>query len=109
MVHTHEQAEKPRAGHTATNVRARGGGFAAASRCRPSQAGTPHQFRLIIGDVLNPLRSEAEAFRFVLLLLGYFAAIVLAKAVLGTTAALVVFVALSVAVAAWIVRARSAA
>jgi hypothetical protein len=43
----------------------------------------------------NPFRSEAEAFRFVLLLVGYFAAIVIAKAVLGNVAALVVFVALT--------------
>ena len=41
----------------------------------------------------NPFRSEAEAFRFVLMLVGYFAAIVLAKALLGTLAAFVVFVA----------------
>ncbi len=43
----------------------------------------------------NPFRTEAEAFRFVLLLVGYFAAIVLAKALFGTWAAFVVFVALS--------------
>jgi hypothetical protein len=43
----------------------------------------------------NPFRSEAEAFRFVLLLVGYFALIVLAKALVGTIAALVVFVVLT--------------
>jgi hypothetical protein len=45
--------------------------------------------------VQNPFRSEAEAFRFVLLLVGYFALIVLAKALVGTIAALVVFVVLT--------------
>jgi hypothetical protein len=45
--------------------------------------------------VQNPFRSEAEAFRFVLLLVGYFALIVLAKALVGTVAALIVFVVLS--------------
>jgi hypothetical protein len=43
----------------------------------------------------NPFRSEAEAFRFVLLLVGYFAAIVLAKVILGTLAAFLVFVVLT--------------
>lgn len=43
----------------------------------------------------NPFRSEAEAFRFVLLLVGYFALIVLAKVIGGTIAAFVVFVVLS--------------
>jgi hypothetical protein len=43
----------------------------------------------------NPFRSEAEAFRFVLLLVGYFAAIVLAKVILGTLAAFLVFVLLT--------------
>jgi hypothetical protein len=45
--------------------------------------------------VQNPFRSEAEAYRFVLLLVGYFAAIVAAKAIGGTWAALVVFVLLT--------------
>jgi hypothetical protein len=45
--------------------------------------------------VQNPFRSEAEAYRFVLLLVGYFAAIVAAKAIAGTWAALVVFVLLT--------------
>jgi hypothetical protein len=43
----------------------------------------------------NPFRSEAEAFRFVLVLVGYFAAIVLAKVILGTLAAFLVFVLLT--------------
>jgi hypothetical protein len=45
--------------------------------------------------VQNPFRSEAEAYRFVLLLVGYFAVIVVAKAIGGTWAALVVFVLLT--------------
>jgi hypothetical protein len=45
--------------------------------------------------VQNPFRSEAEAYRFVLLLVGYFAVIVAAKAIFGTWAALVVFVLLT--------------
>jgi hypothetical protein len=52
----------------------------------------------------NPFRSEAEAFRFVLLLVGYFAAIVLAKALLGTLAAFVVFVALTATALVYAVR-----
>jgi hypothetical protein len=43
----------------------------------------------------NPFRSEAEAFRFVLLLVGYFALIVLAKVLLGNVAAIAVFVVLT--------------
>ena len=43
----------------------------------------------------NPFRSEAEAYRFVLLLVGYFAVIVAAKAIGGTWAALIVFVLLT--------------
>ena len=43
----------------------------------------------------NPFRSEAEAFRFVLLLVGYFALIVLAKVLFGNVAALIVFVVLT--------------
>ena len=49
----------------------------------------------------NPFRSEAEAYRFVLVLVGYFAAIVAAKAIGGTWAALVVFVVLT-AVGVWL-------
>jgi hypothetical protein len=43
----------------------------------------------------NPFRTEAEAFRFVFVLVGYFAAIVVAKAALGTWAAFAVFVVLT--------------
>ena len=52
----------------------------------------------------NPFRSEAEAYRFVLLLVGYFAAIVIAKLLGGTWAALAVFVVLTLAALYWIVR-----
>ena len=43
----------------------------------------------------NPFRSEADAFRLVLLLLGYFAAIVLAKVLFGTLVSVIVFVVLT--------------
>ncbi len=43
----------------------------------------------------NPLRSEAAAFRFLIVLIGYFGLIVAAKAVAGTWAALGVFLALT--------------
>jgi hypothetical protein len=52
--------------------------------------------------VQNPFRSEAEAYRFVLILVGYFAAIVVAKAIGGTWAALVVFVLLTAFGAWWV-------
>ena len=39
----------------------------------------------------NPLRSEGAAFNFVLLALGFFAAIVIASVVLGSWAGLLVF------------------
>jgi hypothetical protein len=48
----------------------------------------------------NPLRSEAAAYRFLLLTIGYFAAIVFATFVLGKWAGIGVFVALT-AVALW--------
>lgn len=54
----------------------------------------------------NPFRSEAEAFRFVLLLIGYFAVIVLAKVLLGTVVALAVFALLTLAAIVWIARGR---
>jgi hypothetical protein len=47
--------------------------------------------------VLNPFRSESEAYRFLLLTVGYFAAIVLAAVVLGRWAGLTVFVVLTLA------------
>jgi hypothetical protein len=52
----------------------------------------------------NPFRSEAEAYRFVLLTVGYFAAIVIAKVAFGDVAAFVVFLLLTAAGLVWIVR-----
>ncbi len=52
----------------------------------------------------NPFRSEAEAYRFVLLLVGYFAVIVAAKVLLGTWGALVAFGVMSVVALWWIFR-----
>jgi len=48
----------------------------------------------------NPLRSEAAAYRFLLLTIGYFALIVAATLIFGTWAGLTVFVVLS-AIALW--------
>jgi len=56
--------------------------------------------------VINPLRSEAEAFRFLIASIAYFGAIVLASVAGGTWAGLGVFVALSAAVLGWWLRAR---
>jgi hypothetical protein len=53
----------------------------------------------------NPLKSEAEAFRLVLLALGYFALIVIAAAI-NRWFGLAVFVLLTAAAIVWIVRAR---
>jgi nucleotide-binding universal stress UspA family protein len=58
--------------------------------------------------MINPLRSEAEAYRFVLLSVGYFAAIVIATLALGRWAGLVVFIVLTLAGVAYVVRARRA-
>jgi hypothetical protein len=55
--------------------------------------------------LINPLRSEAEAFRFLIASIVYFGAIVIA-AVINTWAGLVVFILLSAAVVAWWFRAR---
>jgi hypothetical protein len=55
--------------------------------------------------VINPLRSEAEAFRFLIASIVYFGAIVIA-AVINTWAGLAVFILLSAAVLAWWLRAR---
>ena len=41
--------------------------------------------------MINPLRSEAEAYRFLLLTVGYFAAIAIAALVIGTWAGIIVF------------------
>jgi hypothetical protein len=54
--------------------------------------------------VQNPFRSEAEAFRFVMLLIAYFAAIVIAKALFGNVAGVIVFVAVTVGALWWISR-----
>ena len=56
--------------------------------------------------MINPLRSEAEAYRFLLLTVGYFAAIVIATLALGGWAGFVVFVLLTVAGLVYLVRAR---
>jgi nucleotide-binding universal stress UspA family protein len=58
--------------------------------------------------VINPLRSEAEAYRFVLLTVGYFAAIVVATLAFGRWAGLAVFTALTVAGIVYVIRARRA-
>jgi hypothetical protein len=58
--------------------------------------------------MINPLRSEAEAYRFVLLSVGYFAAIVIATLALGRWAGLAVFTVLTLAGVVYVVRARRA-
>jgi hypothetical protein len=50
----------------------------------------------------NPIRSEAEAYRFVLVAVGYFGVIVIAATVGGLWAGVIVFVLASLAVAAWV-------
>jgi hypothetical protein len=55
---------------------------------------------------INPLRSEAEAFRFLIASIFYFGAIVIAAVAGGKWAGLGVFIALSAAVVAWWFRAR---
>jgi hypothetical protein len=56
--------------------------------------------------VINPLRSEAEAFRFLIASIGYFGAIVIAAVAGGKWAGLIVFIVLSAGVATWWLRAR---
>jgi len=56
--------------------------------------------------VINPLRSEAEAFRFLIASIGYFGAIVIASLAGGRWVGLGVFVALTAGVVAWWFRAR---
>jgi hypothetical protein len=58
--------------------------------------------------MINPFRSEAEAYRFLLLTVGYFAAIVIATLAIGHWAGLTVFIVLTLAGAAYVVRARRA-
>ena len=56
--------------------------------------------------MINPLRSEAEAFRFLIASIVYFGAIVIAAVAGGTWAGLIVFIVLSAAVLGWWLRAR---
>jgi hypothetical protein len=56
--------------------------------------------------MINPLRSEAEAYRFLLLTVGYFAAIAIAALVIGTWAGVVVFLVLTLAAVGYVVRAH---
>jgi hypothetical protein len=56
--------------------------------------------------MINPLRSEAEAYRFLLLTVGYFAAIAIAALAIGTWAGIIVFLGLTLAGVVYVVRAR---
>jgi hypothetical protein len=56
--------------------------------------------------VANPFRSEAEAYRFLLVTIGYFAAIVLATLIGGRWLGLAVFVVLTVVGLWWLLRRR---
>jgi hypothetical protein len=56
--------------------------------------------------MINPLRSEAEAFRFLIASIAYFGAIVIASVVGGTWVGLAVFIVLTAAVLGWWLRAR---
>jgi hypothetical protein len=58
--------------------------------------------------MINPLRSEAEAYRFLLLSVGYFAAIVIAALAIGKWAGVAVFLLLTAAGILYVVRARRA-
>jgi len=55
--------------------------------------------------MINPLRSEAEAYRFLLLTVGYFAAIAIAALLIGKWAGIIVFLALTLAGVVYVVRA----
>ena len=59
-----------------------------------------------LGPRDQPFRSEAEAYRFLLLTVGYFAAIAIAALAIGKWAGLVVFVGLTLAGLVYVVRAR---
>jgi hypothetical protein len=52
----------------------------------------------------NPFRSEAEAYRFVIVLVGYFAAIVAAKELAGRWVAVSVFAILTTALLGWLIK-----
>jgi nucleotide-binding universal stress UspA family protein len=56
--------------------------------------------------VANPFRSEAEAYRFLLITIGYFAAIVIATLALGKWVGLGVFIALTLVGLGWVLRKR---
>jgi hypothetical protein len=58
--------------------------------------------------MINPLRSEAEAYRFLLLTVGYFAAIAIAALAIGPWAGFVVFLVLTAAGAVYVLRAHRA-
>ena len=57
--------------------------------------------------MINPFRSEAEAYRFLLLSVGYFAAIAIASLAIGKWAGIVVFLGLTLGGVVYVVRARS--
>jgi GABA permease len=71
----------------------------------PAEPGFAGREREAASDVRNPFKSEADAFRLVLLALGYFGLIVVAAAI-NRWVGLVVFVVLTAIAIAWIVRAR---
>ena len=56
--------------------------------------------------MINPLRSEAEAYRFLLLTVGFFAAIAIAALAIGTWAGIIVFLGLTLAGVVYVARAR---
>ena len=56
--------------------------------------------------MINPLRSEAEAFRFLIASIAYFGAIVIGAVAGGTWVGLGVFVVLTAVVVVWWLRAR---
>jgi nucleotide-binding universal stress UspA family protein len=58
-------------------------------------------------EMINPLRSEAEAYRFLLLTVGFFAAIAIAALALGKWVGLAVFALLTLAGLTYVVRARN--
>jgi nucleotide-binding universal stress UspA family protein len=58
--------------------------------------------------MINPLRSEAEAYRFLLVTVGYFAAIAIAALTVGKWAGIVVFALLTLAGLVYLVRGRRA-
>ena len=74
--------------------------------CQPSaEPGSTGREPKESGDLRNPFRNEADAFRLVLLTVGYFALIVLA-ATINTWLGLAVFIVLTLAAVAVVVRSR---